>query len=357
MLNSLQITNFRTFKNLSLNRLGKVNLIVGRNNVGKTSLLEAVHLYSSDNVLDAVVPLLQRRQEYSLETDDPIVLFKNLFYRDAEEPAQIEIGETSGDNKLVIHTVWILNETIEQQEVIRLRRQLSNDPPDNIEIEGKEATKAFAARRGTEIIQLMSIDLDSYFSKKAGELKSSFFLPFSGLDDDYIDPAELWDRVVLTEREDAVLDALRVIQPDLERIVMVQGKRPERLAMAKLVQQKPMPLRSLGDGMNKLFELALGLVNTGEGRAFLVDEIDSGLHFTTLVDVWRLVFRTAEKLNVQVFATTHSWDCIEAFQEAASEHPDDGLLIRLERSEAGVTAELFSEEDLAIITRESIEVR
>lgn len=98
MLNSLKITNFRTFSNLCLNRLGKVNLIVGRNNVGKTSLLEAVHLYSSDNVVDAVVPLLQRRQEYSMEKDSRIVLFNNLFYRDAQDPAQIEIGETSGDN-------------------------------------------------------------------------------------------------------------------------------------------------------------------------------------------------------------------------------------------------------------------
>lgn len=384
MLNSLQITNFRTFKNLCLNRVGKVNLIVGRNNVGKTSLLEAVHLYSSDDVLDAVVPLLERRQEYSLDKGDGrIVLFNNLFYRDAEEPAQIEIGETSGDNQLVIHPyIWKRNQEIVEmgknimsimkatrfhlndQELQKLEKLLDTklDALEATQIERlkqKKNNQVFTVKRGTEAPQFISIE--SYkpgqiFGKNR-ELKSSFFLPFSGIDDDYIEPAELWDRVVLTEREDAVLDALRVIQPDLERIVMVQGKRAQRLAMAKLLQQKPMPLRSLGDGMNKLFELALGLVNTGEGRAFLVDEIDSGLHFTTLVDVWRLVFRTAEKLNIQVFATTHSWDCLEAFQQAASEHPGDGLLIRLERSEADVTAELFSEEDLAIITRESIEVR
>lgn len=362
MLNSLQITNFRTFRNLCLNRLGQVNLIVGRNNVGKTSLLEAVHLYSSDDVLDAVVRLLQRRPEYSMEKGGRIVLFNNLFYQDAEAPAQIEIGETSGDNQLVIRPMWRWTEDIENQEEIRLRRTtLRNEPPDDyIELEGIEATEVLTAKRGKETPQFISMELDGYPSslrRKDRNFKSSLFLPFSGFDDDSIDTAELWDRIVLTDREYAVLDALKVIQPDLERIVMVQGKKPQRLAMVKLLQQKNMPLRSLGDGMNKLFELALGLVNAGEGRAFLVDEIDSGLDFTTLVDVWRLVFRTAEKLKVQVFATTHSWDCIEAFQKAASEHPDDGLLIRLERSEADVTAELFSEEDLTIITRESIEVR
>ena len=387
MLNSLQITNFRTFRNLCLNRLGKVNLIVGRNNVGKTSLLEAVHLYSSDNVVDAVVPLLQRRQEYSLEKDGGIVLFNNLFYRDAEDPAQIQIGETTGDNQLVIRPrIWrrnqklmeILNnfymllnteiplKSLETKRLVEIAKdeliaakESALDAIELEELEEIEANELLTAKRGTEATQFISIKSynQSQVLGKERELKDSFFLPFSGFDNDSIDPAELWDRVVLSDREDAVLDALKVIQPDLERIVMVQGKRSERLAMVKLVQQKNMPLRSLGDGMNKLFELALGLVNTGEGRAFLVDEIDSGLHFTTLVDVWRLVFRTAEKLNVQVFATTHSWDCIEAFQKAASEHPDDGLLIRLERSEADVTAELFSDEDLTIITRESIEVR
>jgi predicted ATP-dependent endonuclease of OLD family len=354
VLNSLKITNFRTFRNLCLNRLGKVNLIVGRNNVGKTSLLEAVHLYSSDNVLYAVVRLLERRQEYSLKNGGRL-LFSNLFYRDAEAPAQIEIGETTGENQLIIRPMWRWTEEIEREERIWTRTQLSNEPPENIEL---EATEVLAAKRGTETPKSISMESDRYPSslrKKDRNFKSSLFLPSSGFNDEYIDPAELWDRIVLTDREYAVLDALKIIEPDLERIVMVQGQRSQRVAMAKLLQQKNMPLRSLGDGMNKLFELALGLVN--EGRAFLVDEIDSGLHFTTLVDVWRLVFRTAEKLKVQVFATTHSWDCIEAFQKAAIEHPDDGLLIRLERSEADVTAELFSEEDLTIITRESIEVR
>lgn len=57
MLNSLQVTNFRPFRNLSIHRIGKVNLIVGRNNVGKTSLLEAVHLYSSEDVIGDIALL------------------------------------------------------------------------------------------------------------------------------------------------------------------------------------------------------------------------------------------------------------------------------------------------------------
>ncbi len=93
----------------------------------------------------------------------------------------------------------------------------------------------------------------------------------------------------------------------------------------------------------------------------LIDEIESGLHYSVQPDLWRLVFEVARRLNVQVFATTHSWDCIEAFQEAIQQDSEgDGLLIslRAKADEPGhVVAVLFDESELAIVTREQIKVR
>lgn len=361
MLNSLQVTNFRPFRNLSIHRIGKVNLIVGRNNVGKTSLLEAVHLYSSDDVIGAVVRLLERREEYTVENNNTNLLFNSLFYH-AETTVPIAIGEISGDNQVVIRPMWRWIEEIEEKDGVRTQSQFSPHLPEDIELEERKIAEFLTVKRQKENLQYISIEspdrpYSSRLRVKYENRKNSLLLPSSGFQDDSIDIAMLWDRVVLTDKEDTVLEALKVIEPDLERIVMVQGKRSQRLAMTKLLKQRNMPLRSLGDGMNKLFELALGLVNVGEDRVFLVDEIDSGLHFTTLVDVWQIVFQTAAKLNIQVFATTHSWNCIEAFQQVATEHPADGLLIRLERNESDIRAEVFSEEELTIITRESIEVR
>jgi hypothetical protein len=66
----------------------------------------------------------------------------------------------------------------------------------------------------------------------------------------------------------------------------------------------------------------------------------------------------ARRLNVQVFATTHSWDCIEAFQTAAAESPEEGVLVKLRQNSKGdVEAIVFDEDELAIITRDQIEVR
>ena len=118
-----------------------------------------------------------------------------------------------------------------------------------------------------------------------------------------------------------------------------------------------MPLRSLGDGMVRVLGIALALVNVING-ILLIDEIENGLHYLVQPDLWRLIFQTARQLNVQVFATTHSWDCIQAFQQVAQEDTEsEGMLIRLEAKDGNIAATLFDEEELGIATREQIEVR
>ena len=103
--------------------------------------------------------------------------------------------------------------------------------------------------------------------------------------------------------------------------------------------------------------ISLALVNARNG-ILLIDEFENGLYYTVQPDIWRLIFQVARRLNIQVFATTHSWDCIEAFQLAAKEeHQEEGYLIRLEYIQDKVTATVFDESKLGIATREHIEVR
>ena len=120
---------------------------------------------------------------------------------------------------------------------------------------------------------------------------------------------------------------------------------------------EPLPLRSLGDGMQRMLGIALALANAQDG-ILLVDEVENGIHYSVQPELWQLVFRLARRLNIQVFATTHSWDCIKGFQEAAQEDKqNEGLLIRLESKKDDIGVTLFDERKLAIATREEIEVR
>jgi predicted ATPase len=168
----------------------------------------------------------------------------------------------------------------------------------------------------------------------------------------------LWDTVALTPFEDDVVDALRIIAPGVERISLIGDRPVERSVVVKMPGfGRPIPLRSMGDGMSRMLGIALSLVSARDG-VLLVDEIENGIHYSVQSELWELVFRTARRLNVQVFASTHSWDCIEAFQAAAQADPyEEAALIRLEQSAEGVRTTIFSEHELAVAARRHIEVR
>ena len=104
----------------------------------------------------------------------------------------------------------------------------------------------------------------------------------------------------------------------------------------------------------------MALVNA-KGGILLIDEIESGLHYSVQPDMWRLVFETAAKLNVQVFVTTHSLDCLRAFESAASERgEEESMLISLRRHRQEpekIVAVLAGKDELDTIVHSHIEVR
>lgn len=185
---------------------------------------------------------------------------------------------------------------------------------------------------------------------------------------------DFWDSIVLREAEEDIYAALRIIAPGIERLNLVGDTKfrqhliresstrdREQRAAIPIVKvtgiKEPIPLASLGGGMQRALGIALALVNARDGM-LLIDEFENGLHYSVQADLWRLIFQVAHRLNVQVFATTHSWDCIEGFQKAAQEDTqEEGVLIRLQSRNGEISSTLYNEEELAIATREQIEVR
>jgi hypothetical protein len=175
----------------------------------------------------------------------------------------------------------------------------------------------------------------------------------------YTELANSWDKLVLTPGEDKVIDALRIIEPGVERISFTGGRTSHSGILVRLKgEDTPVPLDSMGDGMRRILAMIVGLVSVGQS-ALLVDEIDTGLYYAVLKDMWKVVIETATKQNAQVFATTHSWDCVKAFQQALSQSPhrDDGLLIRIDRNQAQTQATTYRVDELDIAIAQGIEVR
>ena len=169
----------------------------------------------------------------------------------------------------------------------------------------------------------------------------------------------MFQRVVLTPDEATLLRALRTIEPDIERIASVgtyarQPSRDVRGGLAMMVAGQRIPIGSMGDGIWRLLGIALALVSA-RGGVLLVDEIDTGLHYSVLVDMWKLVFETACSLDVQVFATTHSRDCYEALAAVTEASRTEISLQRIERGKTEAIA--FSEAELQQAAERGLEVR
>ena len=166
--------------------------------------------------------------------------------------------------------------------------------------------------------------------------------------------------MALTDAEPEIVKALQLVSDDIQAVTMIasdnRSSRP-RTAVAKSARfRSRVPLKTFGDGLNRVFGIILSLCNARNG-VLLIDEIENGLHYSVQTAVWRTLFRLARDMNVQVFATSHSWDCVRAFQEAAAESPETGVLVRLTSQGNTVIPTLFTEKELQIVMRDQIEVR
>ena len=122
-------------------------------------------------------------------------------------------------------------------------------------------------------------------------------------------------------------------------------------------RRERVPLGSHGDGMHRLLALSFALIQAADGF-LLIDEIDTGLHWTVLEDMWRLVIETARKSSMQVFATTHSYDCIRGLSSLVESRPDLAGEVSIHKVERSLPRAVnFDAEDIPAIVDHNIEVR
>lgn len=374
ILDSLEIRNFRRFRHLRIEHLGRVNLIVGQNNIGKTSLLEALWLYAERGAPAMIWQLLRARHESKnglsdldasevVRPEERLQAFKSLFYGHQNMtfdlvPDSIEIGPIASD-VLSIAMMW---HTEEASKRVFMEAVDKHQKEESIKFRIKTPVLLVKWREEVQSFYLISKGKEEV-DRTSIKALPHIFLPADGLSSSQIN--DFWENIVLTDLEDKVIQALRLIAPKIQRVNLTSSRNGsrQRIPMTRIANaSKPISLRSLGEGTNHLFDIALALVNAENGL-LLIDEIESGLHQMVLPEMWRLIFKLASQLNIQVFATCHSWDCLEAFAQAVRDTSlgqEEALLISLREhqfEEGTVAAVLFDEEEVDIVASEQMEVR
>lgn len=349
MYSSIRIRGYRCLDDFRMDGLGQVNLLVGANNCGKTSMLECVQLLATPN--PSVLPTIAtRRGEWQASTDSEhrleyAVDISHLFAGRDIARRVVVAGERAvqpGGNSISEEVQLGVDECRDKHPSRADQAQLFVDDNSHESAEGSCLRVHWTAASGTFDLPLGvdgMLPVRTFQVRRLGDINhGTQFIRSSGMTARGV--AQLLDDVVLTEHETLVTHALNILEPRVERVAAVAHERHYFLAdgpggiFVKLrgVQER-VPIGSTGDGMWRMLGLALMLAKA-KGGVLLVDEIDTGLHYSVMESMWRMVCEQAAALSVQVFATTHSRDCYESlasFVEADETQPETVTIQRIER--------------------------
>ena len=362
MFKNFEIKNFRCFRELKIEGLDLVNLIAGLNNIGKTAFLEALFIYCG-----AYNPELILR----VNAFRGVEFLKLELGRWAEAPWESIFKEfdTSKEVKLKGENNRVGSRTL----YLRLLRK----PEDFAKM--KKISHQFSNKEKGESLPLSSesfqvLELESSETNK----KIYYYMIFDqkGIHIEPIPPAppfpaiflpartriplqedsERFGKLEIVGKQEVLLKALKVIEPRLVRLsVIVSSGLP--IIHGDIGMSRLFPLAVMGEGMARLASLVLAIGNAPNG-VVMVDEIENGLHHSILPKVWKAIGEVAQEFNTQIFATTHSMECIAAAHVAFKEMGSyDFRLHRLERIGDSIKAITYDEETLAAAIENRMEVR
>lgn len=387
MFESFYVNNFRLFKNLEFSKLGRINLIAGKNSSGKSALLEAIRLYASNADPGVFADLIFSRKEYWTPEEQPPFdetlsgqVLRHLFcgHKLPELNGEgIRIGKSKED-----HFHLTVAAYVQAEEGVARRVPNSKGGPHALTTRDIEKLsddisfydKYLVLEQKEQTRRLVNLDNSlNELMRRSSRLQGHSHYPIQVVfaqSTGSNDLGSLWDKIGLTSLGPEVIAGLQLIEPKIKMLSFVDAEDRRsryrtpigRSAMARIpmVQysdvSEPLSLQVFGDGILRLFEILLSLVNARDG-ILVIDELENGLHYKIHPKVWDIVFRLAKKLNVQVFATTHSWDCIRGFEVAWREHLDEGTFFRLDVKEDRVKATYYDAETLSDALRLDVEVR
>ena len=276
-IKNIEIKNFKLFKDFKAEGFGRVNLIGGKNNVGKTAFMEAVFINGiSDNIEHLIFSLyeiffIRNYLEYVTE-DTPTVskVLDNI--KNYSSISNIRSVEFKAELKNIKKSYRFFNERKEKGE-------FSEDPEDY-----------------DDVSNIQFIDNYGYTNYQLNKVYTS---------------------VQLKNKEEFLNNYIKQFDSDIKFFKIINEK-----PKCQVKNKEYMDLSEFGDGLKDYISIICSLYAC-ENSYLFIDEIDNGIHYTQLDKLWEIILTISKEQNVQVFATTHSKECIESFNKIQKKLQDN----------------------------------
>jgi AAA15 family ATPase/GTPase len=369
MLDSLHIKNFRCFEDLTIPSLGRVNLIVGKNNSGKSTLLDALYLYANGCNIWAIQNILSGRNEYpKVDTNQQFNTYlaqssnqarmafdslRNIFNRNISKNPNENYGIIETSHATIKMEMTNDIDTLKKENGISTQNHWQN----RVKLEGFLVTlRTSGVLYYVESTPASIINDLSAINPGTPHIKSAFIETNIG-NEQYL--ASTWGQLQNTGDDFKINEALKIIEPRTLRTFFTVDEKIAKINLQGITEAQT--LKSMGEGMMRLFQILIYAYSSRSGF-LIIDEIENGLHYSIQEEVWDKLFKLAKELDIQVFATTHSEDTVKAFCKVALASEEEGRLIALGRSpapedNARIVAVSYDEKEIAVISRTGMEVR
>jgi AAA15 family ATPase/GTPase len=358
MITDVLIRNFKCFKSLTVPELGRITLISGRNNVGKTALLEALFLF-----LDQRNPGMTIQQYGRRGVEQVTLTMEEIWgptFRNYAMDAEILISLTINGNR----------------EQVKFRFNLEFIPPVPTTVQTEE-------RQIPTDEELTTLAVDIEYSTGSGEKivlhhycdpnnnnrptivsktkpskislpSASFFASKKHVQAN--ETAEQFSNLAQQDREGEAVEFLKIIEPDLQTLKIIKKGAVSSVHGKLEGLPHTLPIHFMGEGMEKLLSLIVAITHS-PNRVIFLDEMENGLHYSIMPKIWEALGKALRKYDCQLITTTHSYECLQAAHEGLSEMPDDFRYIRLHRKGEDISAKLSNYDMIGTAMKTNLEVR
>ena len=303
MFNKIEVYHFRGIRETLIDDLGHVNLFWGKNNCGKSSLLDALFLVSG--MSNPMLPLtINQMRQYGNVSPDGLKV--NFFGFDTQTP--IRIVATDGERREL---------TIEAEESGAAEVSMSDSGDGSISsvvptsyglrlrysMNGgqHESSLLFDPAKGSG--QAMR-SIDNAYEER---LKCIYLTPKY----DFMASVQGLANILQNKDEQFIIEGLRLIEPNVKDFVFTGGEM-----LVDVGASKRLPVNVMGDGARKIVSLLTTIYDCPNG-ILLVDELSNGFHYSVMPALWKVVAYAARKNNTQIFATTHDIDSMKGLRTMA----------------------------------------
>lgn len=298
MYEKLRVENFKSLKQIEIDNLSNINLFFGKNNCGKTTLLESIFLLSGTTNPELFKRInLFRNYKYikdfsyfynNFKTGEPILLKANGEKSFENRESKIQFSERPG--KKLIKSDNDFAYSVNNGSFI-----------DSLDINSKingENVNSRIVLKHLKAGETLELSLPSAY-------KELVYCNYLSANYSFETIPSMVEKIIQNKEESQIVDALQQIDPRIKNFVYF-----EKQVMVDVGLEKRVPINMLGDGVRKFFSLIVAILDSSNG-VLLVDEIDNGLHFSSMKMLWKIIIQLSLQFNVQLFATSHNIDSLK----------------------------------------------